>query len=271
MTSRVARGVLLAAIVVLLAGCRLDVDVGMTMNADGSGELAVTAVVDADVVAQTPDLASVLLVPDAQDAGWTVEGPTATDDGGLTVTMRHSFTSALEATNLLRSIGPPINRDILITRDATDDAVTVTVAGSAALPGGSFDAFSDGDLVSALGGAPFASQLQASGATPASAMSVRLSMQLPGHVERTTGDRHDDTVVWQLPLDGSSQDLSTSAVLRAGGGSSWAGPVATVALGLLVLWLALAALFVTRVIQVRRRRNRRGRGGPSPYLSNRYR
>ena len=274
--SRLARGLLAVAAVVLLAGCRLDVDVGMTMNADGSGELVVTAVVDAAVVAaaeqEGASLADVLLLPDAQEAGWTTEGPTATDDGGLTVTARHAFTNALDATNLLRSVGPPLNVDILITRTASEDEVTVTVAGTASLSNGSFNAFADGSLVQLLGGVPFADQIATSGVTPSQAMSVDLTLRLPGKIEQSTGDRNGGRVTWRLPLDGSSTDLTTRAVLQAGGGSSWARPVAIGALVLLIAWLLAAAAFVVRVIQVRNRRNRRrGRGGPSPYVSDRYR
>ena len=69
-TARLARGLLVVASLVLLAGCRLDVEVGITMNADGTGEVAVTATVDADVVAQAPNLAGALMLPDAQEAGW---------------------------------------------------------------------------------------------------------------------------------------------------------------------------------------------------------
>lgn len=254
--------------VLVLTGCRLDVDVGMTMQADGSGELVVTATVDADVVAQASDLADVLLLPDAQEAGWVVEGPAPTDDGGMSVTVRHAFTSALEATNLLRSIGPPLNVDILVTRTATEDEITVAVAGTASLAGGSFDAFADGALVQAIGGVPFAEQLATSGAAPPRAMSVDLTMHLPGSIEQTTGRRQGGTVSWLLPLDGSSTDLTTRAVLRAGGGRGWARPVATGALVLLVLWLLAAAAFIVRVVQVRRRRARRAR---QSYSSHRYR
>jgi hypothetical protein len=267
---RFARGLLAVAALVLLAGCRLDVDVGMTMNADGTGEIVVTATVDADVVAQAPNLADALMLPDAQEAGWTVEGPTATDDGGLTITLRHTFADAIEATNLLRSIGPPFNVDILVSRTASEDEIATALAGTASLAGGSFDAFADGPLVEAIGGVPFAGQLQASGATPAGSMSVEFTVRLPGRIEQTTGDRSQGGAVWNLPLDGSSTDLTTSARLRAGGGSGWAGPVATIALILLIAWLVAGIVFVVRVIQVRRRRRRRRRGG-SAYLSNRYR
>ena len=40
-------------------------------------------------------------------AGWVVEGPSATEAGGLSVTLRHPFASVAEATVLLAALSPP--------------------------------------------------------------------------------------------------------------------------------------------------------------------
>ncbi len=248
--------VVLAAVV--LAGCRLDAAVGVTMAADGSGEVAVVATVDADVVAQVPGLAASLQLPDAAAAGWTVEGPSAPEAGGLTVTLRHPFATAEEATALLRSLGPPFNPDVVVTRTATDEEVTVTVAGTATLAGGTFDAFADAGLVQAVGGVPFGAQLTAAGATPAQSMGVELTLRLPGRVEQTTGSERDGAVVWNLALDGSTTDLATRSVLRAGGGGAgWAGPVATISLVLLAAWLIAGVVLALLVVRARNRRRHR--------------
>jgi hypothetical protein len=242
----------------LLAGCRLDAGVTMTMNPDGSGEVVLVVTVDADVVAQVPGLAGALQLPDATAAGWTVEGPTTTEAGGLTVTLRHSFATAEEATSLLRSIGPPFNPDVTVSRTATDEEVSVTVTGTASLAGGTYDAFADGALIQAAGGVPFAAQLAASGATPAQSMGVQLSMRLPGRIEHTTGSERDGAVVWDLALDGSTTDLATAAVLRAGDDDGgWAGPVSTVALVLLIAWLIAGVALVILVVRARQRRRNR--------------
>ena len=97
-------------VLVALAGCRVDVVVDLTLAEDGTGEMVVTATADAEVVEQVPGLAEDLRFEDAAAAGWTVEGPTATDAGGLTITLRHAVSSAEEATNLLASLGPPVRR-----------------------------------------------------------------------------------------------------------------------------------------------------------------
>jgi hypothetical protein len=107
--SRLLRSLACAAAVLLLASCRLDTTVELTIDSDGTGELVVTSVADSDVVSQAPGLAESLQFTDAVAAGWLVEGPTATEDGGLTVTLRHPVTSAEEAANLLASLGPRLS------------------------------------------------------------------------------------------------------------------------------------------------------------------
>src|ERR671911_239027 len=77
--------------------CRLDVGVVVRLGADGTGEITVTATADADVIAQAPPgLAGDLRFDDAAAGGWVVDGPTPTEDGGLTITLRHPVASAEE-------------------------------------------------------------------------------------------------------------------------------------------------------------------------------
>ncbi len=116
--------------------------------------------------------------------------------------------------------------------------------------------FADSELVGAAGGLPFGAQLAASGATPASSMSITLTMRLPGEVVETTGNRADGAVSWEAPLDGSTTDLATRAVLGGDSGGGWADTLATVALVLLVAWVVAAAVLLALVIRARRRRGR---------------
>jgi hypothetical protein len=248
-------GLLVGAIVP--TACRLDVDVATNVNADGSGEVVVVGTVDKDVVDRVAGLAGSLVLDDATAAGWVVEGPTATEAGGLTVTLRHPFATVQEAANLVNSLGPPIS-NLAFERTASDDEVAVAMSGALTLPGGTWDAFGDQALIAATGGTPFAAQLDESGATPAESMSVELAVRLPGDVDQSTGDSRDGAVVWSAPLDGSSIDVSAKSVLRAGGADSgWAGPVGTVALVLLIAWLIVGVVLVVLVVRARsRRRNR---------------
>jgi hypothetical protein len=247
------RLVALAACAVALAGCRVDVDVLLELGTDGTGELVVTATADAAVVQQAPGLAADLRFGDARAAGWRVNGPTATDDGGLTVSLRHRVTSAEEATNVLASLGPPF-RDLRLERTTVEDETTWTLSGQLALTDG-FASFADSELAGAVGGTPFSEQL--SGVTPDESMSIVFGADLPGAVEETTGDDRDGRLEWSAPLDGSSSDVATRTVQGPSSGSAWAGPLSVLALVLLVAWIVLAGLFIVHVTNARRRRRAR--------------
>lgn len=249
--------VLLVLVLGLLAltACQLDVGVEVAMNADGTGEVVVVATADADVVNQMPGLAGGLVLDDATAAGWTVEGPTATEGGGVSVTLRHPFASAAEAAVLVNSLGPPF-QGITLDRVATEDEITTTLTGALVLLDG-FDGFGDAGLVAAAGATPFRAQLDAAGATPQDNVSVALTLTTPGEIEGGD-DSIDGGVRWTAPLDGSTSDLSATAVLGGdGGGSSWAGPVATGALVMLAIWLIGGAFLSYRVWSAQQRRKRR--------------
>ncbi|MGH9271539.1 MAG: hypothetical protein ACRDZ2_09720, partial [Ilumatobacteraceae bacterium] len=242
---------MIVAALLVISSCRVDVIVDLVVRPDGTGELVVTATADADVVNAAPGVADDLRFDDLTAAGWAVEGPTGTSDGGLTVTLRHGASSAEEATNLLLSLGPPF-ADVRVDRTQTDDTATTALSGRLELVGG-FDAFADSDLLAAVGGTPFADDLAAAGATPADSMSVVLRATLPGEIE-TTGHSTDGTVTWEAPLDGSSVDLATRGVQRPA--PAWALIVSVTALVLLIAWVVL---LVAVAVIVARRRWRRAR------------
>jgi hypothetical protein len=211
------------------------------------------AVADADVVAQAPGLADDLRFDDATAAGWVVEGPAPTDDGGLTVTLRHPVTSAAEATNLLASLGPPFS-GVRFERSTVEDTATNVLSGQLTLPAG-FESFVDADLLAAVGGSPYADELAAAGATPAESMSVALRAALPGEVEETTGTADGDRLVWEAPLDGTTADVLARTVQGADSGG-WATALSVGALLLLVFWALAAGAFIVAVARARRRRAR---------------
>lgn len=253
---------LLAACVLLLTACRLDVTVDVQMEADGTGTVSVEAVADAELVEQMPDLVDDLKLDDAIANGWTVEGPTPLEGGGMSITLVHAFHSAEELASVLNSIGPPLtNMQAARTLDPDDPdgPTTNAVDGALVLPSG-FESFADAALVEAVGGQPFGEQIAASGLTPAEAMSFTFRVSLPGElVSSETGTEVGDGVIeWTAPLDGSSVPLMTQTVQRpAGSGSSWAEPVSNVALVLLVIWLVVAVAFIVFVTVARRSKRRR--------------
>jgi hypothetical protein len=255
---RVRPRLLLAGCAALLLGsCRLDVTADLQIGDDGTGALSVTAVADADVVEQAPGLAADLDFADATAAGWTVDGPEPTEDGGLTIMLRHPVSSAEEATNLLASLGPPFT-GVTLARTSVDETINNELSGQLVLSGG-FAAFADAELAEAVGGTPFVSQLDAAGATPPESMSVTFRVDLPGDVERTTGTSRDGAIEWEAPLDGTSVDVATLSVQEPSTAPWWAAPLSVVALVLLVVWVVGATGFVAYVVAVRRHRVRRRR------------
>ena len=245
-------------VVLLLAGCHVDATVDLVIGPDGTGSVTVTAIADADVVRQAPGLAADLRFDDAKAAGWTVDGPTATADGGLRVVLAHDVASAAEATNLLASLGPPFV-GMKLDRVASQNGATATttLTGQLALTGG-FAAFADSDLLAAVGGTPYAAQLSAAGATPQTALSVTLRARLPGTVEDTNGRDDHGTRVWAAPLDGTAQVIQLRTHQSPGGGG-FASVLATGLLVLLVVWLVAATAFIVSVVRARARRAKRRR------------
>jgi hypothetical protein len=246
---------LAAAATLLLAGCRVDTELTVDVRADGTGTIALTATADAEVVEQAPGLADDLRFDDAEAAGWTVDGPTATDAGGLTVTLRHDFGSLEEATALLASIngaGGPL-QGVTLARDPADDAAT-TLAGSLRVDGG-LSSLADPDVLTLLGGAtPYASAIAEAGLSPAEALSMTVAVALPGEVQPgTAGTVDGSTVTFTVPLDGSSIDLATVATGATSTGGVW-GAVSTALLALAAVWLVITSAFVAWVWWARRRR-----------------
>lgn len=273
----IRRFLLLVAALAVLAGCRVDVAVDVQMAQNGSGTITVTALADAAVVAAAPGLADDLRLDDVRAAGWTVDGPSDTADGGLQLVLRHDFSTPEQATALLASLNGPQGplQAVLLSRDATDSAITYTVSGKAGLEAG-LASFADPDLLAAVGAEPYADQVREADVNPADAVAITLTMRLPGEVESTTGEQGaggmlgeapDATVApfltWSVPTDGSSTDLATTTRESLERGGIWS-PLATVALVALVAWIVLSLVLVALVVRKRRQvRRRRRRVTPS--------
>lgn len=251
------------AVAVLATSCRLDVDVSVEVEPDGTGTVTVVAEADAGLVAQVDDLAAELVFDDAVAGGWSVDGPTPTDDGGLVATFTHGFSSAQELANVLNSIGPPLT-GVQVGRTTEGEQTTNAVRATLVLPDG-FASFADDDLVAAVGGLPFADRFEATGATPPDAMTFTLRLAMPGEVIAATGVEVEPQVFeWVAPLDGSATEVSASTVQRPPDGGAWAGPLATASLVALVVWSVLASAFIAFVMVARRRRMRRRRRSRPP-------
>ena len=252
-----------------LSACRLDIAVSVEMQPDGTGVVTLAATADDELVQQVPDLVDDLRLDDAIANGWVIDGPIATEGGGLTVTLSHDFHSAEELANVLTSIGPPLTQ-MAAARTVVDDQTTNAINGELVLTNG-FETFADADLVQAVGGLPFGEEIGATGLTPAEAMSFTFRVALPGElISAETGTETDGGVIeWTAPLDGTSVNLYTATVQRpASAATNWAGPLSTVALIALVAWLVVATAFILFVV-VARRSKRRRRSQALRHLGNR--
>lgn len=246
-----------------LNACRVDVDVNVSMADNGSGAVAVTVETDAEVVARAPGLADDLRLTDVEAAGWTVEGPTVTPAGGLTVTLQHPFSTPEEATALVASLsgtdGPL--RAVAFSRTVTERAVTYRVTGSGRLDG--VGAFTDPDLVATVGATPYLDDIVAAQISPDDAVGLKFSVALPGTVDAgragsaaaPASAAEDGTLTWAIPADGTTVDLATTSVRSLERGGGWPA-LASGALIALVVWVVAAVGAVVLVARARSRRMR---------------
>jgi hypothetical protein len=254
------RLVLLLTGLFVLSGCQLDVVADVVVDPDGTGTITVTAEADAELVNEVPTLADELVLDDVAEAGWTIDGPNPTPTGGLILTLTHDFEGKDEATNLLRSLGPPFN-DPVIGRGQDGDSATNTARANLGLPDG-FATFADDDLISAVGDIPFASRFEAAGANPVNSVNATLLLTMPGELvdAETNAEVLDDgRLQWTIPMDGTILEASARSEQAPSAGGVWARPVATVALIVLIVWVAFMTLFIGYVTVARWRRARRYR------------
>ena len=263
MSGALRRIVLAVVGVVLLSSCQLDIAVDVIVEPDGTGTITVVTSADAEIVEQVPTIADELVLDDIVAAGWSVDGPTPTPDGGLIITMSHQFESAAEATNLLRSLGPPFNA-IKLGRGTNGDITTNQIGGRLGLPDG-FESFADDDLIAAVGSVPFADEIAASGATPDTSISATIRARLPGDLvtaETNATVLPDGTLEWVSPTDGTVIEWSARTEQAPSEGGVWARPVSIAALIALLAWVGFMALFIVYVAIARWRKARAYRRRP---------
>jgi hypothetical protein len=243
----------LCVLALVCAACKVDVAVDVAMRTDGSGTITVTAVADQDIVTQAPTLATDLRLDDVRAAGWTVDGPAATADGGLQVVMTQTFTTPQEANAILAGLNGPSGPLVGITlaRSRGDERTTFTLNGSLRVTGG-LDAFTDADLLAAVGATPYSAQITAAGLQPTDAVGITFTARLPGTVKTSTATDLSD-LSWIVPLDGTATDVASLAE-KKDSKNVWASPVSQGALIALIAWCAFSVCFIIYVIIVRRRR-----------------
>lgn len=232
----------------LAAACDVNTTVTITMHDDGSGVVAVTAVLDPDAV-QAVEVGGATLeqrvrLGDLSNAGWTVKPWARAADGSAQLTLSKPFANPDQATAILKELNGKVGplRDVTVSRDPGTFSTGYSTKGTLDLQHFQTDLTSDPGIVGSLLG-----QGVDAGAVDQSLLAdlrdsfgLTVEVQLPGGTAVVKGARGKVT-----PVDASTSVLDTTRV---------------VLVGVAVLLVVLAA--VVLLWPGRRRRRRPARDAP---------
>lgn len=177
--------VLLAVVVLVTGGCRIQVDVGVDVDDDGSGAVRLAVTFDEEALRRVDDLSEQLVLDDLEGAGWTVERPTQQPDGGTVVVAEKPFSTATEFSQVMEELagaGGPF-RNFTVDRETGFLTATYTLEGEVDLTAG-VEGFGDEDLRQRLQGSGFGldrASLERETGTPLEQLfDVRMRADLPG-------------------------------------------------------------------------------------------
>jgi hypothetical protein len=241
-TARV-RGALLVVLAVLLSACTVDLDVHVDVRSDGSGSVEVSATLDAGALQRVGgDLGSVLDLDGLRAAGWTVDGPTPTPGGGVTVHLRQRFDSPEQADEVFADLagsgdhspfqGLHVTRDVSAFRTRWRFGGTVDLDRGVSLPGVTPSADGE-DLPTDLQGLE-----DRLGQSLDRLLRLRIGVRLPGDVRSNATTKADNGAVWQVAFGEGRVDL------EATGTRTRTSSYVLVGLGVLLALVALMALLV---------------------------
>ena len=233
------------AFLLALAGCRMDVNVGIDVQEDGTGTLTVAVGVDDELLARVPGAADRVKLEDLSAAGWDVTGPAKEDDGHTWVHLSRSFANPAELKEILGEIngpGGPLGAfDLTIEREW--DQTTWTLSGSAGLTGG-VAGFVDPDLAAAFGTSKPLEQLVAESGVPVEqGLNLTVAVTMP---------HQGEPLEVRVPLDGREVPISVETT-DVHQGARWAAITAGVCGALLAGWVAYWA--TRAVLRIGRRRD----------------
>jgi hypothetical protein len=231
----VRRLLLLLVGAALLSSCRLELDVNVAVEEDGSGSVEIVVGVDADGVERIGgDLGAVLEVDDLVEAGWVVDRPDEEADGYTRVRFRRSFADAEEAGEIFTDIagdeGP--FQDFAVRRDTSFARSEWGFTGRVDFRGG-LEAFGDEGLAAELDGEPLGQSVEEIEAQLGEALSriiqVRVSVRLPGDVTSNATTKAGNGAVWQvgfgdgaIDLEATGEETRTSTLVAVGVGAGCA-------------------------------------------------
>ena len=262
-TSTAKRFIALCCAVVLLASCRVDTQVSMVVNPDGSGNVTVTIDVDKEIIQRSPDIAENLDFSDLKKNGWELSEPVDTDSGGKQLVLVRDFANESEATAVLAQLngnrGP--FREVILRRGGKARDSSWNLSGRLEVTGG-LQAFADDQLIAALGATPYESTVKSQNLDLGKALTIEFVASLPGELKSSTAIPENGRLSWRVATDGTPVDLATSTenvdvVGTLGGIASKIGLVLLI--GWLGLMAVLGALLYKRQYDRQRKRTSRSR------------
>jgi hypothetical protein len=242
----------LPLLAVVATACDVRTEVTVQVSEDGSGTVEVAVTLDAEAVAQLPDLdgdaaagaadlAALVRDEDMAAAGWTVTGPDEGDDGSLRLVASRPFGTPAEADRVLAELTGPGGalRDLHVTRDEPFGRTRLGFSGTADLSKG-LEGFGDAGLAAALDGEALGED--------AAAIEERLGQPLS---EMFTFDvtvvLAGEETAWSPELGGEPTDLAASTTVDD-------RPVQLLATLAAAALAALVVLLAARAVRLARRR-----------------
>ena len=230
------------AIAATTSACRVDASVGIDAEADGTGRVRATVELDRAAYRELQDAGTKIRSADLTAAGWRVQGPTATDDGGAVIVATHDFDSPEEVDELVDELGGAPDgpfRDVRLRVDRSFAKTTSEFSATVDLQRG-VDAFTDERMRAALRGDALglgAEALQERlGAALDRVFGLRIAVRLPGETE---SNAPGDVAAW-------SPKLGERVTLEARAERWNVLPLALSALGLLAAAGAIGVFALTR-------------------------
>jgi hypothetical protein len=238
MSARLCRRLaVLGLLVMVAAGCQMQVAVDIQVADDGSGVVIVGVGLDDDALARVGDLQRQVRVDDLRVAGWEVSDPAKEPDGLTWVRASKPFADPEAAAGVMAELTGPGGafRDFTVTREEDLLGVTTEVTGTVDLTGGPA-VFSDEALANALGGDPFGGTLaaieQEEGRPVSEMVDFQVTVSVPGA---------SPTVVTPSFTDAEPTQIAVSSTTGSWVSKLWIWAV-VVAVGLVAL-IALRRAF----------------------------
>ena len=241
----------MALAAVVTVGCEMQVDLGIDVERDGSGRVAVAVTMDQEAADRLPDLAAQLRLDDLTAAGWEVEGPTSTPGGSMVIAVTKPFATPEGATQVLSDVSGASGpfQALEVARRSSFLTTDYTFTGAVDLSAG-VEGFVDEELRRSLEGSDLslarADLEELTGAPLEETFRFEVQAMLPGSLTvEGSGTEEGDAAVWR-PVVGERLTLAATSETFHRQRLAWLGASGA----------ALLAMIVVLVLGRGRRRNR---------------